>query len=80
MKVRNKKFIFFDMKGIIIPQDLESEDFGEVTRELVKQKAVLIPVICHASSVRHAFDIYQEKISEHSSFINENRVIKVVSI
>ncbi|WP_114783474.1 hypothetical protein [Vibrio tetraodonis] len=80
MKALNKKFIFFDIKGVIIPQDLESEDFGEVTRELVKQKAVLIPVICHANNVRHAFDIYQEKISNHSTYINGNKVIKSLNI
>ncbi|WP_341662590.1 hypothetical protein, partial [Vibrio sp.] len=45
-----------------------------------KQKAVLIPVICRANNVRHAFDIYQEKVSDHSTFINENKVIKVINI
>lgn len=59
---KGKKFIFFSIGNMVIPQELESEDFGEVARELIKQKAMLIPVICFADSDRHAVRIYKEKL------------------
>ncbi|NOH71975.1 hypothetical protein F0225_11595 [Vibrio pectenicida] len=80
MNIKNKEFIFFSIEDIIIPQELDSEDFGEVARELIKQKAILLPVICHAESDRHAVQSYKDKIISHSILGGGNNINKIFRI
>ncbi|UGA53459.1 hypothetical protein [Vibrio sp. VB16] len=55
-------FALLSAKGLVIPQNLEDDEAGAVICSMMKDKAIILPFICHAEDSRDALEIYNDKV------------------
>ncbi|WP_070965940.1 hypothetical protein [Vibrio sonorensis] len=56
------QYVFINIDGVVMPQLLDSEEAGTVLRSVLKQNAIVLPVVCRASNNQDALAIYKEKV------------------
>ncbi|WGY45751.1 hypothetical protein J0X00_02565 [Vibrio sp. ABG19] len=63
-------FAFIKCQGQVIAQDLYSQDAGPTLQEVLKQKAIVLPITCMASDSNEAMDIYHDQIETNMDVIS----------
>jgi hypothetical protein len=58
-------YVFLSIQGHIITQDLSSEEAGPVIATLLKERAIVLPVICRSESSVQALTLYENKVQNN---------------
>mgnify|MGYP001386750349 CR=1 FL=1 len=67
--MNKSKYAFINCRGIVIAQNLESKDAGATLKELLLERAIIMPVTCSANNSSEAIEIYHEQIEENLDII-----------